>query len=52
MLLADDLWAAHAMLSVVDPNGTEVSVDDLICFITAERYTMLRQRIGIAVGDE
>jgi hypothetical protein len=50
MLLANDLWAARDMLHVIDSSLAEVAIDDLICFITADRYTMLRQRISIAVG--
>lgn len=52
LLLCDDLWAAHAMLSLEDEAHAEVSIDDLICFLTAERCTMLRRRIGIAVGSD
>ena len=51
LLLCDDLWAAHTMLSLEDPAHAEVSIDDLICFLTAERCTMLRARIGIAVDS-
>jgi hypothetical protein len=52
MLLCNDLWAAHSMLRTTDPAHVEMALDDLICFITADRYTMLRRRIGIAVGEE
>jgi hypothetical protein len=50
MLLANDLWAAEAMLRMDDPDGAEASLNDLIVFMTSDAYGKLRRRLGIAVG--
>ncbi|MBI4951677.1 MAG: hypothetical protein HY908_06560 [Myxococcales bacterium] len=57
MLLAADLDAAAAVLALEDevalaaggPARLEERMDDLLVFVTAHRYSLLRRRIGVAV---
>ncbi len=48
-LLAGDLHAARAMLELEDPAGARERLDDLLAFVTSERYTLLRKQLGIAL---
>lgn len=50
LLLADDLRASAAMLKLEDAAGATDRVDDLIVFVTSDRYAQLRRQIGIAKG--
>src|SRR5262249_2523454 len=43
LLLANDLTAARAMLALDDPGRAEERMDDLLVFVTSERYGKLRQ---------
>lgn len=49
LLLADDLRAAESMLAIVDPAGKDEAMDDLLVFVTGDRYSRLRRQLGIAV---
>jgi hypothetical protein len=50
LLLADDLAAAKAMLALGDEASAEERMDDLIVFVTSERYAKLRKQIGVAIA--
>ncbi len=50
LLLADDLWSAAAMLEAEDPSTARARVDDLLVFVTSDRYANLRKTIGIAAS--
>ncbi len=52
LFLCNDLWAARSMLAGEDPANADASIDDLICFVTADRYSMLRRRVGIAINSD
>ncbi len=51
LLLANDLRAAHAVLSAEDPAHVAEGMDDLMTFVVSERYAKLRKQIGIAVAQ-
>lgn len=48
-LLCGDFDAARAVLALEDPATAEQHLDDLVVFITSDRYTNLRRQIGIAL---
>ncbi|HLK41287.1 MAG TPA: hypothetical protein VKU41_31265, partial [Polyangiaceae bacterium] len=48
LLLANDLAAAHAVLELEDPGSAAARMDDLIVFITSDRYAQLRANIGLS----
>jgi hypothetical protein len=48
LLLCDDLRSAAAMLEAEEPASARERVDDLIVFVTSDRYANLRKQIGIA----
>jgi hypothetical protein len=48
-LLCGDFDAARAVLTLEDPATAEQHLDDLVVFITSDRYTNLRRQIGIAL---
>jgi hypothetical protein len=48
LLLANDLAAAHAVFELEDPATAAAKMDDLIVFVTSDRYAKLRSQIGIA----
>jgi hypothetical protein len=48
LLLANDLLAAASMLEVEDKPNARERVDDLLVFVTSDRYANLRKAIGIA----
>jgi hypothetical protein len=50
LLLADDLEAAAAMLEVEDQSAARERIDDLLVFVTSDRYANLRKAIGIAAS--
>jgi hypothetical protein len=50
LLLCDDLRAAAAMLEAEDPAAAQERIDDLLVFVTSDRYANLRKQIGIR-GD-
>jgi len=50
LLLAGDLGAAARMLEKEDGAAAKARIDDLLVFITSERYTSLRKQIGVAKG--
>jgi hypothetical protein len=49
LVLANDLGAAHAVLQLEDPATVTSRMDDLIVFVTSDRYAKLRRQIGLAV---
>jgi hypothetical protein len=49
MLLANDLRAAHGVLKVEDPEKADEKMDDLLSFVTSERYGRLRKQLGISI---
>lgn len=51
LLLANDLRAAHAVLDLDDAQKTAERMDDLLTFVSSDRYGKLRKQLGIAVGD-
>jgi hypothetical protein len=50
LLLADDLSAASAMLEAENPATVRERMDDLLVFVTSERYASLRKAIGVAAS--
>jgi hypothetical protein len=48
-LLANDLGAAHALFTLEDRSTADAKMDDLIVFLTSDRYAKLRQQIGLAL---
>jgi hypothetical protein len=52
LLLADDLGAAHAVFELEDRAGVRARMDDLIVFLTSDRYARLRQQIGLALPSQ
>lgn len=50
LLLSNDLEASRAMIALGDPAGVEERMDDLLVFVTSERYAKLRKQLGVAVG--
>jgi hypothetical protein len=51
-LLANDLGAAHAVFQLEDPATADAKMDDLIVFVTSERYARLRQQIGLSLTSK
>jgi hypothetical protein len=51
LLLADDLEAAHKVLALEDPVRAEARLDELLVFVTSDRYGKIRRQLGIAVGS-
>jgi hypothetical protein len=49
LLLANDLGAARAVFELEDASTAEAKMDDLIVFVTSDRYARLRQQIGLAL---
>jgi hypothetical protein len=47
LLLANDLGAAHAVLEMEQPDAAASKMDDLIVFVTSDRYKKLRRMIGL-----
>ncbi len=50
LLLAGDLGAAERMLKLEHPAEAPALVDDLLVFVTSDRYGKLRKQIGVAVS--
>jgi hypothetical protein len=50
LLLCNDLAAAAQMLETEGEQGRETLVDELLVYSTADRYSLLRKRVGIAVA--
>ena len=50
LLLANDLGAAHAVLKLEDPATADSRMDDLLAFVTSDRYAKVRKQIGLAVA--
>ncbi len=51
LLLANDLGAARAVLELEDPATADAKMDDLIVFLTSDRYAKLRQQTGLALAS-
>ena len=49
LLLAADLGAAERMLTLESESEVKERMDDLLVFVTSDRYAKLRQEIGTAV---
>lgn len=49
LLLANDLRAARGLLEIEDKEHVDERMDDLLVFVTSDRYAKLRRQIGIAV---
>ena len=47
MLLANDLGAAQTVLEMEQPDAAASKMDDLIVFVTSDRYAKLRRMIGL-----
>jgi hypothetical protein len=47
-LLSGELRAAAQMLEIEDPGSARERIDDLLVFVTSDRYANLRKQIGIA----
>jgi hypothetical protein len=47
LLLSNDLGAAHAVLELEQPDAAAAKMDDLIVFLTSDRYAKLRQVLGL-----
>ena len=47
LLLANDLGAAQVVLEMEQPDAAGAKMDDLIVFVTSDRYTKLRRMIGL-----
>jgi hypothetical protein len=52
LLLANDLAAARAVLELEDGSTADAKMDDLIVFVTSDRYAKLRQQIGLALPSQ
>lgn len=50
LLLANDLGAAHGVLSVEDKAHVDEKMEDLLGFVVDARYGKLRKQIGIALS--
>lgn len=50
LLLANDLKAAHSVLTLEKETHLDEKMDDLLSFVLSDRYNKLRKQIGIAVG--
>jgi hypothetical protein len=50
LLLANDLGAARAILELEQPAGAAAKMEDLIVFVTSDRYTKLRQMLGLGAN--
>jgi len=51
LLLSNDLRAAHAVFELEDKKQLSERMDDLLTFVSSDRYAKLRKQIGIAVGQ-
>ena len=49
LLLANDLRAAHGVFELEDKEHLAEKMDDLLVFVTSDRYARLRRQIGIAI---
>lgn len=50
LLLANDLRAAHTVLSLEDRSNLDEEMNDLMSFVLSDRYAKLRRQIGIAIA--
>jgi hypothetical protein len=50
LLLCGDLSVAERMLELLGTASVAESMDDLIVFVTGDRYSKLREHMGIALG--
>lgn len=51
LLLSNSLWAAEKMLEAGGAEDLDGKMDDLLVFLASDRSTMLRRRMGVAVGS-
>jgi hypothetical protein len=52
LLLSNDLSAARAVFELEDASTADARMDDLIVFVTSDRYSKLRQQIGLALPSQ
>ncbi|HEY1960194.1 MAG TPA: hypothetical protein VGH28_31510 [Polyangiaceae bacterium] len=50
LLLANDLMAAQSVFDLEDKERTQERMDDLLSFVSSDRYGKLRKQLGIAIG--
>lgn len=50
LLLANDLRAAQSVFDLDDKSKTQERIDDLLAFVSSDRYAKLRKQLGIAIG--
>ncbi|HMI85523.1 MAG TPA: hypothetical protein VK550_15610, partial [Polyangiaceae bacterium] len=50
LLLCNDLRAAHTVFELEDPRTVDAKMEDLLVFVTSDRYANIRKQIGLAVA--
>ncbi len=50
LLLCNDLSAAHDVFALEDPRTVDAKMDDLLVFVSSDRYANLRKQIGLALA--
>ncbi|MET0591378.1 MAG: hypothetical protein ABW133_01680 [Polyangiaceae bacterium] len=50
LLLSNDLSAAHNVFELEDPRSIDAKMDDLLVFVTSDRYASIRKQIGLAIA--
>jgi hypothetical protein len=50
LLLANDLGAARRIFELEDPRAADSRMDDLLIFVTSDRYASIRKQIGLALS--
>jgi hypothetical protein len=50
LLLANDLRAAHSVFELEDPRTVDAKMEDLLVFVTSDRYANIRKQIGLSVA--
>jgi hypothetical protein len=44
------LRAAHTVFELEDPRTVDAKMEDLLVFVTSDRYANIRKQIGLAVA--
>jgi hypothetical protein len=50
LVLANDLGAARKIFELEDPRTADSKMDDLLIFVTSDRYANIRKQIGLALS--
>jgi hypothetical protein len=50
LVLANDLGAARTIFELEDPRTADSKMDDLLIFVTSDRYASIRKQIGLALS--